>query len=73
VTKFSFVQVKLYATMGRSFLSQVQFPYRALSPKVRNRKSMIRKRIKKKLKACNLKTDLKKFSCNKSCPTKFFY
>jgi hypothetical protein len=47
VTKFSFVQVKLYATMGRAFLGQVQFPYRALSPKVGMRKSMIHKRIKK--------------------------
>jgi hypothetical protein len=61
VTKFSFVQVKLYDTMGRVFLGQVQFPHRALSPKVGNRKSMIRKRIKKNLKACSLKTDLNFF------------
>ncbi len=47
VTKFSFVQVKPYATMGRAYLGRVQFPYRALSPKVGMRKSMIHKRIKK--------------------------
>jgi hypothetical protein len=58
-TKFSFVQVKPYATMGRAYLGRVQFPYRALSPKVGMRKSMIHKRIKKKLKACSLKTDFK--------------
>ncbi len=45
MTKFSFVQVKPYATMGRAYLDQVQFPHRALLPKVGNRKSTIYKRI----------------------------
>jgi hypothetical protein len=45
VTKFSFVQGKPYATMGRAYLGRVQFPIPTLSPKVGMRKSMIRKRI----------------------------
>jgi hypothetical protein len=50
----------------------VQFAHRALSPKVENEKSMIRKIIENNLKARSFKTDLKKFSCSKSCLTTFF-